>query len=506
MANLAAGKTPTCDSVYSALFICAYVNDEDEDTRWASASVAADQHWVYIDLGEAMSVGAVAVKWEAAYSASYKIQSSPDGSTWADRATGLVGAAGWKITEFTAYSARYWRIFSVSTGVGTNPYNHISIYEFEIYLNFDAPTMVLKKKEAWSCSVKRFTGTIRVGSRVIPRPPILQSFALSPPATRTGTATCSGLWSEEFLCSYINDENEATRWASNSDTAAEHWAYIDLGEALTVECIRVLWEAAYSASYKIQSSPDAAEWTDVLTGLVGAAGWKEHGFMPTSARYWRLISKSKDEVGNPSGHISIFEIELLASGPGAWDFVDVLGVPCEYRELDSSQYVSPDCSLHGTSAGAGEVGIALVKASEIPAADLKQGRIVCWFRQDTVGVGTGSSQLYFRCQHTWIDTYYLHLNTQVNGIYFRKNVATVPTVLASTTWAFDADTWYKIRITWWTIGSLFLMMAERWDGDDWVTLIDKFIDGDPAWGDIGGTAGVHVLLNNWKDDVEIWAP
>lgn len=62
-----------------------HVNDGDLGTRWASNYTHAE--WVQLELARPSQVSSVRLFWEAACAASYRIQTSVDGTTWRDAAT-----------------------------------------------------------------------------------------------------------------------------------------------------------------------------------------------------------------------------------------------------------------------------------------------------------------------------------------------------------------------------------------------------------------------------------
>ncbi|OCT10640.1 coagulation factor 5/8 type domain-containing protein [Paenibacillus pectinilyticus] len=61
-ANLAAGKTATASSFYSAGYEASKVTDGDISTRWSAADSQYNNQWVQIDFGAATSVNRIAVK------------------------------------------------------------------------------------------------------------------------------------------------------------------------------------------------------------------------------------------------------------------------------------------------------------------------------------------------------------------------------------------------------------------------------------------------------------
>ncbi|MEU6207358.1 discoidin domain-containing protein, partial [Micromonospora musae] len=95
--------------------------------RWSSAF--SDPQWIRVDLGSPTAIGRVKLTWEAAYSSSYVIQTSNNGTTWVDVKT-VTGADG-GVDEHSALAAngRYLRIYGTARGT---PWGH-SLWELEAY-------------------------------------------------------------------------------------------------------------------------------------------------------------------------------------------------------------------------------------------------------------------------------------------------------------------------------------------------------------------------------------
>jgi hypothetical protein len=101
--------------------------DGSTSTRWSSNF--SDPQWIYVDLGEELTITAVRLNWEAAYGSAYQIQVSNDASNWTDVYSTSSGDGGIDDIDFADTSARYVRMYG--TGRGT-PYG-FSLWEFEVY-------------------------------------------------------------------------------------------------------------------------------------------------------------------------------------------------------------------------------------------------------------------------------------------------------------------------------------------------------------------------------------
>jgi len=79
--------------------------DSNNATRWESGWGAENQ-WIYIDLGATAAITQVVLKWESAFSKSYKIQVSNDEFTWNDIHSNPNGVGGTETLNITG-SGRY---------------------------------------------------------------------------------------------------------------------------------------------------------------------------------------------------------------------------------------------------------------------------------------------------------------------------------------------------------------------------------------------------------------
>jgi hypothetical protein len=86
--DLARGR-PTTASSSDSRFPPAQATDGDPATRWAVATAERPRRdsWLAVDLGAPQPIDRVALRFETAYAAEYRIQVSDDGQTWRDVAT-----------------------------------------------------------------------------------------------------------------------------------------------------------------------------------------------------------------------------------------------------------------------------------------------------------------------------------------------------------------------------------------------------------------------------------
>jgi hypothetical protein len=84
-------------------------------------------------------------------------------------------------------------------------------------------------------------------------------------------ATASGV-SQYAPSNAIDVDSTTTRWASEQGMDDE-WLQLDMGEAVTVNHVSIVWEAAYATHYKIQIGDAAAgPFTDLYDDAAGTGG------------------------------------------------------------------------------------------------------------------------------------------------------------------------------------------------------------------------------------------
>ena len=123
--DLALGKTATASSATAAnpasAVTTATTYQNYTATRWEST--ASDPQWIMVDLGSAMEVDRVILKWYTDYGKSFTIQTSTDSTTWTDVYSTTTGAS-YSVTDvtFAKTTARYVRMNGTQRG-NTNGYS-----------------------------------------------------------------------------------------------------------------------------------------------------------------------------------------------------------------------------------------------------------------------------------------------------------------------------------------------------------------------------------------------
>ena len=124
---LSQGKPATSSSIEGSGFEASRAVDGSTGTRWASVE-GHDPEWVTVDLGATATINRVKLSWEAAYGKSYKIQTSPNGTTWTDVYSTTTGNGAIDDLSVSG-SGRYVRMYGTARGTAWG----YSLWEFEVY-------------------------------------------------------------------------------------------------------------------------------------------------------------------------------------------------------------------------------------------------------------------------------------------------------------------------------------------------------------------------------------
>ncbi|MFG2647041.1 beta-N-acetylglucosaminidase domain-containing protein [Streptomyces sp. NPDC048436] len=106
--DLARGAKASSSGDETKDFPASGANDGDPKTRWSSP--AEDGAWWQLELKEPVRLGQVVLRWQDAYAAGYRVQTSADGRTWRTAATVKDGRGGREAVRMDARDTRYIRI------------------------------------------------------------------------------------------------------------------------------------------------------------------------------------------------------------------------------------------------------------------------------------------------------------------------------------------------------------------------------------------------------------
>jgi chitosanase len=103
-----------------------------------------------------------------------------------------------------------------------------------------------------------------------------------------------------------------TRWASAAGPGTQ-WLRVDLGAVRTVDRVRLRWEKAYAKSYRVQSSNDDANWTDLFATTSGNGGTDDLRKIAGHGRYVRVLAIQR---GRAADGYSLWVFEVYGpAGP-----------------------------------------------------------------------------------------------------------------------------------------------------------------------------------------------
>jgi hypothetical protein len=233
--NLALGKPVTASSVNKEADVNAV--DGNYSTRWSSSY--SNNQWIQVDLGSSQMIDSVELAWETAYAATYRIETSLNGMTWATAATNNDGQGGVERLTFAPRMARYVRMYGLTRATSYG----FSLWEFGVY----APS----------------------------------NLALEAPAAASTSQ------STKPASSAVDSDTTGTRWSS--DYLNNQWIQVDFGEVSKISGVKLQWEAAYATSYKIQTSVDGETWSDAAAVTNGDGGEDVVTFASISCRYVRMF-------------------------------------------------------------------------------------------------------------------------------------------------------------------------------------------------------------------------
>ncbi|NUT40099.1 MAG: discoidin domain-containing protein, partial [Thermoactinospora sp.] len=223
---LSQGKPATASSVEAAPFGAANAVDGDPGTRWSSAF--SDPQWLTVDLGATASIGSVVLNWETAYASAFRLQTSPDNSTWTTIHTTTSSTGGVQTINVTG-SGRYVRLYADTRATAWG----VSLWEFQVH-----------------------AGGTSGGEQLL---------SYGKPGTASSSQHDGNCW--ECTPARAFDLDPASRWATSPTTGwvDPGWIAVDLGATAQITKIVLQWDPAYARSYQIQVSPNGTDWTPIYS-------------------------------------------------------------------------------------------------------------------------------------------------------------------------------------------------------------------------------------------------
>ncbi|MFC6072865.1 discoidin domain-containing protein [Microbispora bryophytorum] len=123
--NVAQGRPSSASSAENGASPASAAFDGNTGTRWSSAF--SDPQWIQVDLGSSQQICKVVLSWETARAQTFKIQVSPDGSSWSDATATVNGVSGTQSLDVSA-TGRYVRMYGLTRATA---YGY-SLWEFAV--------------------------------------------------------------------------------------------------------------------------------------------------------------------------------------------------------------------------------------------------------------------------------------------------------------------------------------------------------------------------------------
>lgn len=350
--NMALNKTAVASSIEANSVRASNATDGDTtsmSSRWGSG-VGSGAQWIYVDLGEAKTVGAVRLFWEQRKATDYSIQVAAENpaeeSSWTtvkhipDRPSALTD-----VIEFDAVEARYVRLY-IATHTNEDPdggtaWNAVSIYEMQVFgakdPNYQDPN---------------------------------ENVALN----KTGDSDSVEAGSDFTAAKAFDGDTSSrtSRWSS-AEALGSHWVYVDLGKDMNVRTVRIFWENKKASAYRIQTAVDGADlnadgsWSDqkVISGHPSSITDTITLDETVQARYVRLYIDSFTE-SCPDGlspdwrTISIYEMQVYGGVPTSFSSKEAVAEAITIDEVDAD-----DTSLNVNFPETGERFTAVYNGTDL---------------------------------------------------------------------------------------------------------------------------------------------
>lgn len=175
---------------------------------------------------------------------------------------------------------------------------------------------------------------------------IMQNLALGRPCTESGHENAG------TLPQNATDGDQGSRWGSLHKDG--EWLCVDLGREASIYEVKIHWEAAYAAEYRLEMSSDGKNWRSVgeagQAGLpvtfTSSGGWDSVKASDTTGRYLRLTGvRRATQYG-----ISLYEIEAYGHYTDA-AASDLLGIRVTADADVLTQHAPARLSAEGYTVG-----------------------------------------------------------------------------------------------------------------------------------------------------------
>ncbi|GGQ39752.1 hypothetical protein GCM10010166_03270 [Couchioplanes caeruleus subsp. azureus] len=108
------------------------------------------------------------------------------------------------------------------------------------------------------------------------------------------------------------DGDTTTRWTSGTNPGSQ-WLRLDLGRAQAITRVRLIWDASFARTYRLQLSANGVTWTDLHRRTGGDGGIDDIKRLRGSGRYVRLLATQRAQASG----FSLRELQVFGPGPAA---------------------------------------------------------------------------------------------------------------------------------------------------------------------------------------------
>jgi chitosanase len=129
--------------------------------------------------------------------------------------------------------------------------------------------------------------------------------------SRGRPTVASSVLGPPWQAALATDASPDGRWAS-ADGPGTQWIRVDLGAVRGVDRVVLRWEKAHARSYRVQTSADGANWTDVYATRSGNGGTDDLKRLGGAGRFVRVLATQR---ARDVGGYSLWDIKVY--GPSS---------------------------------------------------------------------------------------------------------------------------------------------------------------------------------------------
>lgn len=343
-------------SVVTSVTIQKFVGDETDEAAWRK-----DASWETIQsYSKGLEQKGTEFKFDPTITSKIRfiITTTPDGSTWRDLS----------LMEVEVYGSNVRKEFSNVLNNGVDIYNLVNDRLVDLADLESAITEgldILTNENISDEEIIKVKNKLEIAINSALNDYRSMNIAKNKSATASGKeANLDRLGAEKAFDGDYEDMMNG-RWSSETGND-DAWLRVDLGKTEIIDQVNIWWETAYAKKFKLQTSEDGINYTDVYVQSIGTGGTEVIKFEPVNARYVRMQGVKRRTDNSDVQTYSIFEMEVFRHGLLSASNID-LGE--DFRILEGSTQI-----LKPTFAPEGATDIAVTYTStneEVASVDEK---------------------------------------------------------------------------------------------------------------------------------------